>query len=462
MGSSPLAFTGVSQYSDDLQTILSRSVQIAQLPIKKLQSDQAGILTRKQLLSGLDTVVDALGSSVAALGSLGANKGLLATSSDAAKVTVTNTGAKQPTYYTISDITSIASAANETSLTGYADTDKTAVSSNGHLQLIFGTGTPIAITLGDGKNNLAGLRDAINALNAGVTATILTTGTGANPNLLAVSANKAGQTTLKLQDLPDAPAPAADLLTNTHQGSNTVFKLNGADVVKTTTSINDVIPGLSFNILGTTDQNANPPEEITLSLTSDRTPLRSALADFATKYNGVVDQVNAQVGPSAGLLNGDFVIRQLQEDLHQLMSYQGSGNIKSMASLGISLDKTGHMSFDATVFNGLSDAQIQDAYAFLGSPSSGLGALSQNFTQIGDPISGLIHSEQSGLDKADQHITDQINALNDRVAIMQHALTEKLQRADSMLADLQSQKNILTASVQSVNYVLYGKNTGNQ
>jgi len=56
------------------------------------------------------------------------------------------------------------------------------VSSTGTLELNLG-GTKTTIVLAAGKNNLAGLSDAINALNLGVTASVLATGTGTCPTI---------------------------------------------------------------------------------------------------------------------------------------------------------------------------------------------------------------------------------------------------------------------------------------
>jgi flagellar hook-associated protein 2 len=457
MGLAPLAFTGVSTFSSDLQSILSRAAQIAQLPVQQLQNKQSDLLQKEQLLTGLNSVVDQLGTSVTGLGALGANKGLVATSSDTSMVTVANTGATSPTTYTISDITSIAKPASETSLSGYADSTASPVSTSGNLQLVIG-GTTVPITLAPDQNNLVGLRNAINNLGAGVTASILTTGTGAAPNFLTISANGAGATTLKVQDLPSGTPPPdpVDLLTNTNQGSNTVFKLNGVPVSKTSTAINDVVPGVSFTILNTTTTG----QTVTLSLGTDRTQLSGALTDFVSKYNAAVDQVDAQIGPAAGQLSGDFIIRQVQDDLRQLTSYQGTGNIKSLAALGISLDKTGKMSFGQTAFNSLSDAQVSDGFSFLGSATSGFGALASKFTQLSDPVSGLIHTQQDGYTRSDKEMTDQITNLQDRITISQNALTQKIQVADSLLASLQSQQSMLTASIQSVNFAAFGKNNG--
>ena len=46
MSITPLTFTGVSTYSNDFQTILSRAVQIAQLPLKALQNRDTGLTAR--------------------------------------------------------------------------------------------------------------------------------------------------------------------------------------------------------------------------------------------------------------------------------------------------------------------------------------------------------------------------------------------------------------------------------
>jgi hypothetical protein len=47
MGIAPLAFTGVSQYSSDFQTILNRAVQVAQIPINLLQNKDSDLLQQK-------------------------------------------------------------------------------------------------------------------------------------------------------------------------------------------------------------------------------------------------------------------------------------------------------------------------------------------------------------------------------------------------------------------------------
>jgi flagellar hook-associated protein 2 len=214
MSTSPLVFTGISTYSNDFQTILQRAVSIAQLPGKKLQNEEADNVSKKQALIGLNPSVASLGAAIAALGTVAANHGLTASSSDSGIVSVLNTGASSPAAYTISNITSLAAAASETSLQGYANstTQPVSVAGQNKVDLVVGTNT-YHLDLA-GKNNLNGLRDAINALGAGVNASIVTAGPA---NYLTISSDKVGATTVTLSDVP---APVS-LITNTGTGTDT-------------------------------------------------------------------------------------------------------------------------------------------------------------------------------------------------------------------------------------------------
>ncbi len=450
MSLTPLTFTGVSTFSNDLQTVLSRATAIAGLPIQALQNQQKDIVQQKLLVTNLNTAVAALAGSVSNLGNIGQQKALVASSSDSAKVTATNVSSSGPAVYTISNITSVARAAAETSA-GFAGATS-AVSSTGTVKLVAGS-HEYTIDLTD-KNNLTGLRDAINNLGAGVTATVLTTGTGATPYYLSVTANNPGATTLQLID--DPGGAAANLLSANNQGADTVFQLNGVDVRKNTTLINDVVPGVTFHILGTT----SGAETVGVTVASSRSQLASALSDFVNAYNGVTDQVNAQVGKNAGLLSGDFLVREVQDKMRGLASYSGSsGSVKGLADLGIEFDSSGVAKFNQTTFNNLSDSQINDAFNFLGSSTTGFGGLVSGLTNISDSATGLGKIQLDNYDAANQRLSGQIATLTGRANEAQKNLAARLQAADALLAALQSQQSIVTAQINSLNYALYGKQT---
>lgn len=446
MSIAPLTFTGVSTYSSDFQSILNRAVQIAQIPVTALQNRDSNLVQEKTLLASLGSAAGDLSSSLAALGTAAANKSLAATSSDSTVVTVSNTGATNPTSYTIDSVTSIAAAAAERSLTGYADSSATPVSSTGTVDLVVGSAHHV---LSLANNNLVSLRDQINGLGAGVTASILTTGNG---NYLSLAANDAGATTLKLVD--DPAGAATNLLTSTNQGTDAVFSLNGITVTQKNNTVNSVIPGLTFTL------QKESTTAVKLNLASSSGQLSSALSSFVGSYNALQSQLRAQVGAGAGLLSGDTAVSGLQNVLRQISSYSGgSGSIKSLTDLGVTFDTAGKASFDPNALNSLSGSQLNNAFSFLGSATAGFGGLSQSLSQFSDPIGGLIKIEQDGIDSTDKHIQSQITTLTDRINAKQTVLSQQLALADTLAAQLESQQKSVTASLQGLNLVLYGKST---
>jgi hypothetical protein len=95
-----------------------------------LKNQQSDLLQKKSLLISLNTVVGNLGSSIAALGSVAANRAIAASSSDPSTVAVTSTGASAPANYAITNISSLASAASGMSGV-YANTNLANVSTAG-------------------------------------------------------------------------------------------------------------------------------------------------------------------------------------------------------------------------------------------------------------------------------------------------------------------------------------------
>ncbi len=452
----PLTFSGISKFSTDFQTILTRAVSIANLPVRQLQSQQSNLLTQKQLLSDLNGSVSSLAGDIAALAGLGTNKAISATTSNASRVSISTNGATQAATHTITEITSVAKAASETSASGYATADSTSVNATGSLELAVGSQT-YAITLDEAHNNLNGLRDAINQLGAGVTASVLNTGNGDTPYYLSISSNITGENALQVRTT--AGDAGTNILTATNSGANAVFKLDGIAVSRADNVIGNVIDGVTFSILSTT----GPSESVILTTASDRTQLVSALGTLMSDYNTVSAKANAQIGKTAGLLSGHSVIREVKDAQRAFLNFQGTSgsNVKALTDLGIAVDSTGKMSFDSAKFYSLSNADLSAAFDFLGSATTGLGSTGAKFSAISDAVTGSIVNEQKQMDIADARMTAQVTTLNTRIDYMQKSLNAQLQAADALLASLDSQQSILTGSIQSLNLVMFGKQTGN-
>ncbi len=447
-----MSLTG--QYATDFQNILNKAVQTAQIPLSQLQSQDTYILAHKTALGSLGATVSALTSSLQKLGTTAAAQALSATSSNNAAVTVSNSGATTAASYVINSVTSAATKASETSIASYADSSAapitTGIIAPGSMELMVGT-KPFDFTLTN--NNLTSLVNQINGLTgAGVTASILTTSGG---NYLSLQANSSGATTLTLSDL--SSGTPANIITGTNQGTDAVFYLNGIKISQPSNTVNNVIPGMTFNIV------APASSPVTLTLASDSSQLSSGLQDFVTNYNSLVEQVQAQVGPNAGALLGDPVINQLRLMMRQMTSYQNAGgSVHNLADLGITFNSAnGAATFDPTKLAAMSATQVTDALKYVGSTTTGLGAFASSFSQVSDPISGMIQIEVGGDTTADLRLQNQIISTTANINNMQAALAKQIEAADQLESSYESQQQTLNSSLQGLYLVLYGKSTGN-
>lgn len=444
----PLQFTGISQYSSDFQSILSRAVGIAQLPIQQLQQQEATITQQESDLSTVTGDVTAVQSALQALGQLGSGTALTANTSNSGVVTATATGATQAGSYVISNVTSLASAASETSQTGYSTANSTPVSASGNMALVFGSNT-YNISLNSSQNNLQGLVSAINALGAGVSASILSAGSS---DYLSVSANSTGATTLKLNDITNGVS--TNILTSANQGTNTNYQLDGIPVSDTSTTVSDVIPGLILNFTGTT---SNP---VTVSLSTNSSSISSALQQLVSSYNSLLAADQGQMGKTAGSLAGSNIVYQIGSALTSIVQYQGgTTGMSNLANLGIEIGDNGQMSFNQSTFNSLTSSQIASALSLLGSSTTGIGGLQQEFAALTDPVSGVITEQQSNWQSEAASLQSRISTLTTQVNQMEQSLNQQLQAADASVAELTSQQSMLTASITSLDYTAYGYNT---
>jgi flagellar hook-associated protein 2 len=400
-------------------------------------------ITGNDNLTGLENAINNSGAPVSAsILSSGSSNYLAITANNVGATTLTLNTAPQT-----ADLITNNGTGTETSVAGYPDTGTTAVSDSGTVDLTVGGGSVIPLNI-SASNNLTGLMNAINGAGAGVTASITTSG---GQNYLSVVA-AGGPVAITLNDTP-AASPVS-LISHTNQGVSASFTLNGTISVanQATNVFSSVIPGVTFTLQKSSASTVN------LSLTTDPTQLTNALQTFVSAYNSLADQVTQETGTGAGALGGNSIIRDISQDLGQLSSYFASSTstVRSLSDLGITFDTTGQMSLDPSVVAGYSSTQLSDAFKFFGSSNSGFAAFASNFTQISDPISGSVQNDENGIDADDTNLASQISTLQARATLTHNANSARLEAADALCAQLQSNQNTVTAEIESVDYVDFG------
>ena len=205
------------------------------------------------------------------------------------------------------------------------------------------------IEINESNNSLRGLRDAINAADIGVQASIvgqngsyqllLTGPTGATREMeiTATEGDVAGLSAFNFNE-------ADQQFTQQQEGKDAILSINGLQVSRNSNVISDVIEGVEFEVF-----NSNPDEEISINITEDRSMAEQAIRDFVDSYNTFIQQMqflqsNEEGEDGQGSLRGDPIGSNVVNTIREMMS--GSvpaldDAFSSLASIGIVTKKDG-------------------------------------------------------------------------------------------------------------------------
>jgi len=429
-----------SPYSSDLQQVLSRAIAIASLPLTQLNSQLTTLQNRSSALdslngkfSALQTALEGIATAASSTTSQVSNGSVLAAHSSSTALAGT---------YAIHVVSPGAptTALSNTGLPTVQDPFSQSITSASSLTLTV-AGTPVTIT--PSGNNLNALAEAINASGAGVTATVINLGSPASPDYrLSLKSTKLDNISIQLND------GSQDLLSTISAGSQAQYQVNGqpSTPISSDSGTVTIAPGLTVDLLQAGDS--------TVVVSQSNSAQSDALSSFVTAYNAAVDALASNRGQGGGALTGDALIFSLTQTLRDLSGFTGgSGAVQTLTDLGITFDKTGHLSFDRSLFASVAAAHPSDLSAFLGSPTSGgfLKSATDTLNSLEDPIDGTIPmaltSAQDAIDKQNRRIADE----QDRVDRITQSLTAQISAADALIASLAQQVTYFNNLFASMN-----------
>lgn len=226
-------------------------------------------------------------------------------------------------------------------------------------------------------NTLAGVRDAINKANIGVSANIVNDGKGfrlvmsskdtgaANGLKVMVSGDGSGDTDMTgLSQLSyDPTLTAFDANTMGTGGKNlsqimeakdAQMIVDGLAVSSASNTVTDVVAGTTINLL-----KANPGSPTKVNITSDSSKVGTSIDAFVKAYNDLnktisdLTKYNAD-SASASPLQGDPAIRNVAAQIRDSLTSMVKGSVGSFHALpqvGIAFDRTGNLVFDKGKFD---------------------------------------------------------------------------------------------------------------
>ncbi len=390
----------------DVNSIVTQLMQIESQPLTKLAQKEASYQAELTAYGSLSASMSTFQTQMSSLSTAARFLAVKATPSDTTVLTASAANNATSGTYSI-EVTDLAQqqklvAGGQTSLStalaavdstltfDFGTIDGTLNGTTGHYDpgatfTSAGAGTK-TVSISAANSSLSDIRDAINAADIGVTATIVNDGSATPYRLVLTSDTPGVASSMKISVSGDAAIDT--LLANDPEGTqnlsenvtakNAALKVDGLTVSKASNTITDVVPGVTLNLLTTTA--ADTP--ITLTTTRDTSAVETSAQSFVDAYNALAKNLKGltyydATTKQAGALQGDITARGIDAAVRSTLStvLAGAGGYTTLSDLGIGFEKDGTLSLDTDKLQTAIDnnsADIAAVFAQTGRATDGL------------------------------------------------------------------------------------------
>lgn len=481
-GAGTISFPGIGT-SIDVTTLVTKLMSVESQPLTLLQNSQTSYQAQLSAVGTLKSSLSTFQSSLSSLTSLSGFTSMKASGYDTSILNASVTSSAPSGTYAVN----VTQLAQSQVLAAQGQTSTTAAIGSGSSTTIsfqFGTvsgGTLSngqysgatftqngnlsggSITINSSNNTLAGIRDAINSANLGVSASIVNDGSS-TPNRLVLTST-AGGSSSEMKISVSGDSTLASLLSNDPAGTqnmsevttgqNAQATINGIAVQSPTNTLSNVVDGTSLTLSKT--------GSTTVSVANDASATSAGVVSFVKAYNALrislnsltnIDTSNsANNGPLASDVSTKTLVNQITDVLGQAI---GSGTYQSLGSIGVTMGSDGTLSIDDTKLSAAiaaSPSQVAGLFAGAGTATDALVSVPSftDSTQAGTYAVNVTQlATQGSLTGSAAANTTITQGVNDTLAITVSNITTNITvpagsyTASSLAAQVQSQLNAST------------------
>ncbi len=312
---------------------------------------------------------------------------------------------------------------------------------------------PITIAIGSNNDTLAGIRDAINGANAGITASIINDGTGNRLSITTKDSGTANEVRIGVATSGSGTGLSAlaydgsssSGMTQNVQAADAHLIVDGVDVWKSSNTVTDAVQGITLNLLKTTPDNS--PNKLTLTPDTDK--IRTAIDAFVTAYNAVHSQISTLTAYDAStgtrsVLTGDATTNGIDAKLRSMVTSTvatGITGLTSLTDLGIGFQTDGTLKVDTSKRDKiLNDPTIDVKKLFVKTSDKMVGVASIMNTGVSSMILG-----NSAI------INQQVDNLNADVKLMERRKTDETSRLQQVQDRYTLQYSSLDTLISNMN-----------
>lgn len=227
-------------------------------------------------------------------------------------------------------------------------------------------------------------------------------------------------------------------MTESQAASDASITVNGLAVSRATNSLTDVITDVTLNLVKVTSS------AITLTVSKSSTTLKNKVTSFVSSYNQLMGNIKSLRGDSTkkGILSGDSTTLTMSNLLRGVITRKY--NDKTLASLGLSHDKSGTLVINSTIL----DSEISSSSSNV---TTALNEMAESLeSSVNDYISTIIPARKNGYQESMKSIQKDKVDFTRTLDLTETALRIKFRALEKALNQLQGTSNYLTQQMDSI------------
>ncbi|WP_197462984.1 flagellar filament capping protein FliD [Microbulbifer thermotolerans] len=331
--------------------------------------------------------------------------------------------------------------------------DKEGTLGAGTISFTLGNGDSFSVAVTENESSLEGIRDAINAADNGVVASIVNDGS-AQPYRLVLSSAETG-TEAAIASVDFGTGGLGDHLSldaaTEVSAQNAQLTVNGIDITSQGNRVEDAIQGVTLDLEET--------GSVSLEITRDTSAIEGKIKGFVSAYNNLQNTISSltsydQESGTAGVLIGNYTVQSVESRLRSTLTdvLTSSGAFKSLSDLGITLEVEGTLSLDEDALGDLVAEQLDDLTDFFAGVADEDGLADRLDTVLGAMLDddGTLDSVTSGLESSIEMLQERYEDTEARIDSTIERYRTQFAELDSLIAQMNSTSTYLTQQFEAL------------
>jgi len=335
-----------------------------------------------------------------------------------------------------------------------------------------GSATPVSVSISS-TDTLTTVASKINSAGAGVSASVVTSGT--EQRLLISGTNTGAANGFKITALDNGSTQIIDGvtgvgkfsytsttgtngLTRTQAAQNASITVEGITVTSSTNTVADAVPGVTLKLLSTTTSNAQ------ITVGGDTDTIKTKIKAFQDAFNNLVSNLKNltkydSTTKTAGALQGDGTAVGLLSVLRSMISASGptasAATFGRLSDVGLQQQQDGTLTTNAskltTAINSLDSLKTFFSNAGDSTVTNGLARRFRDFAMQANGVTGTLSLKNTAIQTAISSNTKDQSKVNDKVTEVTKRLYAQYSGLDTKMGGLNGLSSFVSSQVAQWN-----------